>query len=189
MNKKEHSAALAAAEAELARLQAIVPEPEPEPDVPLMVLSAERVPHSTSYFVILFTGEVGEVRDTASISDNLAYARAACYSSKAQAKAYARAFRTLSLIRRQPGIAAAPSGERIWLYYISVDAGRVAVYKVHGTAESECMFPRFCTLEAARAAITAVGEEELRFCANFLAGNITLEDYTASTQPTAQTGE
>lgn len=191
MNKKEHSAALAAAEAELARLQAIVPEPEPEPepDVPLMVLSAERVLHSTSYFVILFTGEVGEVRDTASISDNLAYARAACYSSKAQAKAYARAFRTLSLIRRQPGIAAAPSGERIWLYYISVDAGRVAVYKVHGTAESECMFPRFCTLEAARAAITAVGEEELRFCANFLAGNITMSEYIAEAQSAAQTGE
>src|SRR5574343_823679 len=137
MIKKEHSAALAAAEAELARLQAIVPEPEPEPepDVPLMVLSAERAPHGTSYFVILFTGEVGEVRDTASISDNLAYARAACYSSKAQAKAYVRAFRTLSLIRRQPGIVASCSAELPYTYMVAVD-GAVAILRITGCYSS-----------------------------------------------------
>lgn len=187
MNIKEHSAALAAAKAELARLQAIVPEPEP--DAPLMVLNTERVPRGSEYYAILFSGVVREIVDDNNAVDMLAHEAAAYYSSEAQAEAYARAFHTLRLIRRQPGIAAEPSEESGWLYYISVDAGRVAVYKVHGTAESACMFPCFCTLEAARAAITAVGEEELRFCANFLAGNITMSDYTASTQPAAQTGE
>lgn len=185
MNKKEHSAAVAAAEAELARLQAIVPEP----DAPLMVLSAERAPRGSEYYAILFSGVVQEIVDDNKAVDILAHEAAAYYSSEAQAEAYARAFRTLRLIRRQPGIATAPSGERSWLYYISVDAGRVAVYKVRGTAESACMFPCFASRDAARAAIAAVGAEELVFTANFLAGNITLSEYAASTQPAAQTGE
>jgi hypothetical protein len=44
-------------------------------------------------------------------------------------------------------------------------------------------------LAAVAAAIDAAGAEELVFTANFLAGNITLDDYAASTQPAAQTGE
>ena len=185
MNKKEHSAALAAAEAELARLQAIVPEP----DAPLMVLSAERAPFGGRYYTVTTRYRAIPTSDLYVDCDTSAYANAVYYSSEAQAEAYTRAFRTLRLIRRQPGIAAAPSGERIWLYYISVDAGRVAVYKVHGTAESACMFPCFASRDAARAAIDAVGAEELSFCANFLAGNITMSEYIAEAQSAAQTGE
>jgi hypothetical protein len=43
--------------------------------------------------------------------------------------------------------------------------------------------------DAAQAAINAVGAEELVFTANFLAGNITLEDCAAGLQHAVQTGE
>ncbi len=183
MNKQEHSAALAAAAAELARLQAIVPEPEE----PLMVLSAERVPRGTPYYIALFTGETVAVDDIKDPSDNLAYAGAAYYSSKAQAEAYARAFSTLRLIRRQPGIVANCSNALPYVYIVTVD-GVVAVRRITGCYSSTCMFPCFVTSDAARAAIEAVGAEELVFTANFLAGNITLDNYAAGVQTEKRNG-
>lgn len=167
MNRKQYLAAVAAAEAELARLQAIVPEP----DVPLMVLSAERMPHGSKYNIILFSGEVRSTIDVDGDTDKLTYANAAYYSSKAQAEAYARAFRTLRMIRRQPGIVANCSTALLYTYIVTID-GAVAVHQITGCHSSSCMFPCFNSRDAAHLASDAVGVEELVFTANFLAGNI-----------------
>lgn len=181
MNKQQLAAAIAAAEAELARLQAIVPEPE----APLMVLSAERVARGDRYYVFDTRGAVSWLIDTSIAFDASAYSNASYFHSKEQAEAYARAFRTLRLIRHQPGIVANNTTKLPYVHYIRVD-GAVEIMQIAGCVSTACMFPCFESREAARAAINAVGEEELVFCANFLAGNITISDYAATQQSTLQ---
>lgn len=145
MNKKQLAEAITKAEAELARLQAIVPDPEE----PLMVLSAERVPHSSRYHIIIFSGVVSDTVEVDTNADRLAYANGAYYSSKEQAEAYARAFRTMRLIRRQPGVV--PGNTQSTKYRTVLDfEGNLYIKEICGKVfPSFCVFPCFESLKAA----------------------------------------
>lgn len=142
MNAKEHAEKLAAARAELARLEAIVPEKER----PGMVLPDQSEPHLYGWCLH---------KDVIKME------------SQEQCHEYTHAFETMMLMRAQKGIEI-NDGSRLFAVYVNV-AGGVFVMR-DSVLASNCMFPCFDTEADARAAIAAVGEDSIIRCAKWLAG-------------------
>lgn len=144
MNAKEHAEKLAAARAELARLEAIVPERE----MPGMVLPGRSESGNYQWYV----------------GDDLVF----LYESE-QREHYEDAFYTMLLMRAQKGIMN-PIDQDHW--FLSVDCCSVTTHgDCAGDNDLNCcMFPCFATEADARAAIAAVGEYRIIRCAKWLAG-------------------
>jgi len=148
MNAKEHAEKLAAARAELARIEAIVPEKEK----PGMVLPEQKGMFARTWLFKELT--VG-------------------FGCGHQADSYQDAFLTMLLMRAQKGIvnaqdSSAPVGIRF--YRPIVNTGEVKIESYRLFIESACMFPCFASEADARAAIAAVGEDRIIRCAKWLAG-------------------
>lgn len=148
MNAKEHAEKLAAARAELARLEAIVPEKER----PGMVLPDQSDGTKYRWY----------------FGDNLILMH-----DPEQREAYEDAFATMLLMRAQNGVVKAqdrtsPVGFRF--YRPTINTGEVKIENYRLFVESACMFPCFATEADARAAIAAVGEDRIIRCAKWLAG-------------------
>jgi len=145
MNAKEHAAKLAAARAELARIESIVPDKER----PGMIL-----PYSNAGVRGWWNFSTTGVRLGMNSGEQIA--------------AYEYAFATMLLMRAQKGIVN-PAESSHW--YLSV-SHVVDVYCCGpcGSCLNSCMFPCFATESDARAAIAAVGEDRIIRCAKWLAG-------------------
>ena len=143
MNAKEHAEKLAAARAELARLEAIVPEKER----PGMVLPEQSEPIAFGWHL---RDEIVRMVD------------------KYQHEAYADAFLTMLLMRAQKGIVN-PADNCNW--FIHVGDSVLAVWcSAESDYLESFMFPAYQTEADACAAIAAVGEDRIIRCAKWLAG-------------------
>lgn len=170
MNKQELAAAIEAArknlelaQQELARLEAIKPD-----CMPLMVIETTRK-YLSRYFFVDENLESATSTENNDQADNTIFKSGNYFHTKEQAAAYARAFRTMLLIRRQPGIVGYGKDETAW----NIDITELNIYVRQlqwSSFPSIYMLPCFKTEDAARAAIEAVGADNLIFTARFLAG-------------------
>lgn len=165
MKKHELEAAIAAAQAELERLQAMQSEPELHP----MTLPLERVQWGGKYWKTAGDDKTLERPEFRDALDDIMWKTANYYASKEQATAYADAFEVLRLIRRQPGIVD-PTGDSSVYRPTVTDDRKVAVFLSQHVFPGFCMFPCFRSEQAAQAAIDAVGAERMIKAAKWLAG-------------------
>ena len=164
MKKSEHAACLAAAQAELDRLRAIVPEPDE-----LATVLPGRQPQYERTWYINSAMQSGHTTDYYDPTDNSLYLCGNYFSSHEQATRYAEALSTLLLMRRQPG-QVDPSRERHEV--VAVCGEYVAITGVlipYNTGLQRFMFPAF-TPGYAQAAVDAIGAERIVRTAKWLAG-------------------
>lgn len=164
MKKHELEAAIAAAQAELERLQAIEPE-----ELHPMTLPLGRMCIGKRYWQIISEGNARSLKEGCDILDSSLWNTGNYYDSEEQAAAYADAFEVMRLIRRQPGIVDPSSSGNVYRPKISSN-GMIFIDCLAVHYLSFCMFPCFKSQQAAHAAIDAVGAERLVRCANWLAG-------------------
>ena len=166
MKKHELDAAIAAAEAELARLRAVKPEPEPE--LHPMTLPLERAKHGGLY---VYTACLTAVKsaDIDCPPDRQLWNTANYYASTEQAARYADAFEVMRLMRRQPGIVDPSKANG---FMICVNDIHVRARPCSSTTDGKevHMFPCFESRKSAEAAVAAVGADRLVRAANWLAG-------------------
>ena len=170
MNKQELAAAIEVArknaelaQQELARLEAIKLD-----CMPLMVIETTRK-YLSCYFFVDENLESATSTENNDQADNTIFKSGNYFHTKEQAAAYARAIRTMLLIRRQPGIVGYENAGFRW--HVDVLRDEVSIRPLAWALHmSLYMFPGFESEDAAHAAVEAVGADNIVFTARFLAG-------------------